>query len=274
MHSRRQPHDGIRQDSEAILGTTASLLEPQRNAEGRCTMNGLGELIADIVAETLWPTSCALCDRPGDVLCAECAASLDFMDYWQTCPVCGAPWGRIQCDHCAAMGLIERDRPHSNAVRLCLASLRYTDSTATLIKTFKDKGEERLSAPLANLLDCTAPPSWKTWAQCITYITATKTARRRRGFDHMELVARRLSALWGLPCLRLLDEPKAKDQRALGRAGRMGNVEGRFRLSAPPLVQRAVVVDDVLTTGSTMEQACAALEEAGCECRCLVVARV
>lgn len=237
-------------------------------------MARIGEAFIGIMAETLWPTRCAICDRPGSVLCPACAASLDYIDYWQACPACGAPWGRVQCDHCAAAQLLERKQERQRNPRLCLGSLQYTDSTATLIKTFKDKGEQRLAEPLAALIGRTAPPSWREWTECITYVTATKAARRRRGFDHIQLIAEALAASWHLPCLRLLEEPRARDQRAFGREERMGNVEGRFRPAAPLAARRAIVIDDVLTTGSTMEEACSSLEAAGCSCRCLVVARV
>lgn len=254
-------------------------------------------LAFDAIAETLWPTRCALCDRPGRVLCDECARTLDFIDYWQACPLCGAPWGRIQCDHCATERILGQARaepetafgqhpqsvnglldapehaPHREP-RPCLGALRYTDRTATLIKTFKDKGEQRLAAHLAGLISRVAPPSWRSWAQCVTYVTATKAARRRRGFDHMELVAQELAARWGIPCLRLLAEPRSKDQRALGRLERKSNMGDRFRALDPLPVRCAIVIDDVLTTGSTMDDACSALEAAGCACRSLVVARV
>ena len=257
--------------------------------------------LANIIAETLWPTRCALCDRQGQLLCEACAHMLDFIDYWQACPVCGAPWGRIQCDHCATARILAqrgktarltnqlgpmpgtrdlaswRTLPQAapeEESRLCLASLRYTEKTATLIKTFKDKGEQRLAPILAGFLIRTAPPSWRTWAECVTYITATKSARRRRGFDHMELVAREVANVWGLPCLRLLAEPRANDQRALGRLGRLSNMDDRFRVQRLPTAGRVIVIDDVFTTGSTMNDACAALESVGCSCRSLVVARV
>ena len=257
--------------------------------------------LTNIIAETLWPTRCALCDRQGQLLCEACAHTLDFIDYWQTCPVCGAPWGRIQCDHCATARILAqrgqtarlpnqlgpmpgtrdlapwRVPPQAapeDESRLCLASLHYTEKTATLIKTFKDKGEQRLAPILAGFLMRTAPPSWRTWAECVTYITATKSARRRRGFDHMELVARELANAWGLPCLRLLAEPRANDQRALGRLGRLSNMDDRFRAQRPSSACRVIVIDDVFTTGATMDDACAALESVGCSCRSLVVARV
>ncbi len=160
------------------------------------------------------------------------------------------------------------------AARPCLSCLLYTERTATLIKTYKDKGEQRLAQTFAQILAHIAPPSWLSWATCITYITASKAAKRRRGFDHMELIANELAALWELPCLQLLDNPRAKDQRTLGRKGRISNMEGRFKATKSLCNHAAIVVDDVFTTGSTMEDACSALEEKGCMCRSLVIARV
>ena len=192
------------------------------------------------------------------------------MDYYQSCPKCGAPWGYIQCDHCATLLLMDIEK----AARPCLSCLLYTEQTATLIKTYKDKGEQRLSQTFAQMLAHIAPPSWLSWATCLTYITASTSAKRRRGFDHMELIARKLAALWELPCLQLLDNPRAKDQRAFGRKGRISNMEGRFKAAKPLCNHAAIVIDDVFTTGSTMDDACSALEEKGCTCRSLVIARV
>ncbi len=234
-----------------------------------------GRILVEAAIETLWPTRCALCDRPGQVLCSRCARALHYMDYWQSCPRCGAPWGRIQCDHCAAQSLLAAQKGEEEPrARPCLGCLRYTQETATLIKTYKDKGEQRLAATFAQIMAHIAPPTWHAEAQCVTYVTASKAARRRRGFDHMELIAQKLAAIWELPCLRLLHEPRAQDQRVLGRAGRMSNMEGRFAPVLPLRVHRTIIIDDVLTTGSTMEDACGALEQAGCICSSLVIARV
>lgn len=257
-----------------------------------------GRALVEAAAETLWPTRCALCDRPGAVLCGACAQALDFIDYYQACPACGAPWGRIQCDHCAAARLRAQEEAETLAdgmragfampaggvhdvapdagagPRPCIGCLRYTPSTATLVKTYKDKGEQRLAGVIAALMADAAPPSWRGWAECVTYITATKAARARRGFDHAGLIATELARIWGVPSMRLLDAPAAADQRTLGRRGRIGNMAGRFAAATVAMPARAVVVDDVLTTGATMGDACAALETAGCRCRCLVAARV
>lgn len=234
----------------------------------------MAHFIAETLCETLWPTRCALCDALGTVLCDSCAAALVPLDFWQACPACGAAWGRIQCDHCTP--LVD---PHvfdgiEPACRRCVSALTYDAHSALLIKTFKDKGEQRLAQPLAGMLARAIPPSWRTWAQAMTYITATRDARRRRGFDHMSLVTENLAAHLGLPCMRLLEEPHTADQRALTRAGRSSNTENRFRTIDGPLPQRVILVDDVFTTGATARAAQRALGQRGCLARVATIARV
>lgn len=230
--------------------------------------------IAEALCETLWPTRCALCDTLGTVLCDSCAAALVPLDFWQACPACGAPWGRIQCDHCTPLVDLHAFDDIEPVCRRCVSALTYDERSARLIKTFKDKGEQRLARPLARILAQAIPPSWRIWAQAVTYITATRDARRRRGFDHMSLVAQQLAECLELPCMRLLEEPRTSDQRALTRASRSGNTENRFRPIDGPLPQRVILVDDVFTTGATARTAQRALSQRGCLARVATIARV
>lgn len=226
------------------------------------------ERIADIICETLWPTRCAVCDKPGDVLCEDCRARLAFVDRWRACPTCGAPWGLIQCDNCSAAAISGQDTPSP-----CISALRLGQAESTIIRTFKDKGEQRLARDLAGFLFDALPPLWLTWANMLTFIPATKEARRRRDFDHMELVARELSKRCNIPMRQLLAEPRSKDQRSLGRKGRQQNMEGRFTARERCDGLRVLLIDDVFTTGATLTDAKRALEEAGAEVRLATVAR-
>ena len=219
--------------------------------------------------ETLWPTRCACCDRPGSVLCPSCRLKLEYLDFWNACPKCGAPWGRIQCARCALAA--QDPSPHQ---AFCLSALRYEERAAALIKTYKDHGERRLAEELAFLLACALPPSWCEWAQALTFVPATKQAKRRRGFDHMEEICLELSRLTDVPCLGLLAAPRTQDQRALGRAGRLRNTLGRFSALEHGRPLRVILVDDVMTTGATLFDARRALMEQGHQVRLASIARV
>ena len=102
----------------------------------------------------------------------------------------------------------------------------------------------------------------------VTWSPDERLRRRRRGFDQAELLAAAVARRWGAPCRRLLDRapgpaqtgltwpPGAGDPRSWVRAG---PTPGRpARLPVP-----VIVVDDVVTTGSTLTAAAWALRAAG-----------
>jgi predicted amidophosphoribosyltransferase len=96
----------------------------------------------------------------------------------------------------------------------------------------------------------------------VTWAPTSRRRRRSRGFDQAELVARRVAAQLGVPCRRLLErEGDDTPQTGRDRAARLhGPV---FRASPRASGQRVLVVDDVVTTGSTLRSAAASLRRAG-----------
>jgi ComF family protein len=88
----------------------------------------------------------------------------------------------------------------------------------------------------------------------------------QRGFNQARLLALELSRRTGAPLLRALRRRKAtRAQAGLTRAGRRANVAGAFAVSNPAAVAglRLLLVDDVMTTGATMNACAAALKRAG-----------
>ena len=227
---------------------------------------------SEIAAETLWPTRCALCDMPGAVLCARCAANLAYVDWWRACRRCGAPFGLVQCDACnpVTLGRIGREGwPFAG----CASAVSFDDAAGRLVRTFKDQGEQRLAANMAAAMTRTLPPGWRFDA--VTFVPATLPAFRHRGFDHAELVAREVACRLQMPCMPSLERPRTRDQRALSAKQRIANLSGRFRALPGIAFQRPLLVDDVYTTGATLCAATDALIAAGCEeVFCLTFARV
>lgn len=96
----------------------------------------------------------------------------------------------------------------------------------------------------------------------VTWAPTSDTRRRKRGFDQAELVARRVAAQLGLPCRRLLArDGSSVPQTGLDRATRLHGPT--FRASPAATGRRVLVVDDVVTTGSTLRSAERALAQAG-----------
>ncbi|MDO4401030.1 MAG: ComF family protein [Coriobacteriia bacterium] len=229
------------------------------------------------MAEVAWTTRCIICDTPGKTLCDSCMVRLPYIDRWLACPRCGAPHGLRQCVECNTLSLAEIDRANPPFAR-CVSVIEHRGPARGIVTGFKDGGEQRLGIHIARLMDRAIPPSWKT-ADALTYVPPDRRALRRRGFDHMAIVASELSRLMGLPVRPLLHKLPTSDQRGLERRERFVNMEGAIRALPPapdmPAPRRVVLIDDVYTTGATLFAACDALHEAGIqEIRCATFARV
>lgn len=234
-------------------------------------VRGAGEA----VAETLWPTRCAVCDRPGELICSQCRLQLRYIEWWRACPRCGAPMGRVQCCECNSvmMRSLERDEPGFDAMA---SVIEYDEAAARIVRTWKDAGERRLCHEMALMMARAAPAAWLAGAPVATPVPATAAALRRRGFDHTAELAQALARLLGITYAETLDRPTTHDQRALGRKGRARNLNGSFKVAGNATVAPyLLLIDDVCTTGATINAAADALREAGAQTiHCLTFARV
>lgn len=217
--------------------------------------------VSEVFLENLWPTRCAICDKPGVLLCKHCRINLPYINYWLTCKRCGAPYGIKQCTECNTTVLEKMGRKHLSYVS-SVACVEYNDISSRIVRCWKDQGERRLGEMMAQQMAQVIPPAWLACAPSIVPIPASKHAYRKRGFDHIEELCEQLSMATRLPILHLFERPKTHDQRALGRTERQANMKGRFvllpRADIPSVV---LLVDDVQTTGATLNAAADALVE-------------
>lgn len=137
----------------------------------------------------------------------------------------------------------------------------YDPPVAGVISAFKDSRRTALAGPLAQLMAqrIAAPAA----GSVLVPIPQSPSRRRERGFNQAELLASQLAREWGLPVQGALMRPDdGRHQRGASRGARLGQVQGAFRAQgrAP---HHAVLVDDVLTTGSTITAAARALRAAG-----------
>lgn len=230
---------------------------------------GLGERLAgglcEGLAEALWPTRCVGCDQPGELVCERCRSSLPWIEQRLACPVCGAPYGRLTCTECGGAWV----------TRCSIAALGFAGAAARMVTCLKDGHELRL-APVMAAAMLTALDEASAWPapdgaprfspsaiDGVCFVPATAAAFSRRGFDHMELVARELCDATGLALSDVLVRPSARDQRSLGRKERASNLEGTMRVCEDVSGMRLLVLDDVATTGASLNEAARALLSRG-----------
>lgn len=231
------------------------------------------EGVSEALAETLWPTRCARCEVPGDVLCDRCRRELPYLDWWRACPRCGAPFGRVQCSECNPVVLAHSGRDHL-PYDACASATVFDDDVARIIRTYKDLGERRLATPLSAIMAHAVDPSWKP--SSTVHIPSSSAALRRRGFDHGKLLTASLAKRLDLPHISALSRPRSRDQRSLSRHARLTNMTESFGILPGVTVPNSILlVDDVYTTGATLFDATDVLHRAGAEhVWCITFARV
>lgn len=88
---------------------------------------------------------------------------------------------------------------------------------------------------------------------------------RDRGWDQIEDIARLLETQHNITVSRCLERRSAMQQKKLGRLARHTNMRGAIAVKGTIAVpQKAIVIDDLMTTGATLEACADALKAAGC----------
>ena len=194
------------------------------------------------------------------------------------CRTCGnqlASWRVVS----AALEQCPRCRRAPGPVDATRAAGHYEGTLRAIIHAFKYDGRSRLAHRLSALM-LEAGAQLLDGAHCVVPIPLHPWRRARRGFNQAEELARHL----GVPTRRALWRVRATaPQTALDARSRRRNLDGAFRLS-PFLTSRrrglwlegktVVLIDDVRTTGATLDACAYVLKMAGTkEVRALTVAQ-
>ena len=150
---------------------------------------------------------------------------------------------------------------------LCLSPLHYRDGVRNAVHRYKFKGCAGLSGLFGELMTRCLSDCRDVAADLVTWAPLHPKRKKHRGYDQAELLARRTAELRGIPAGPTLEKVRntAAQSRQNTEADRRANAEGAYR-ALPGLDltgKRVVLVDDVVTTGSTLAQCAACLRSAG-----------
>ncbi|MCL5424537.1 ComF family protein [Halomonas sp. NPDC076908] len=198
------------------------------------------------------PGYCAFCLAPaeGHGWCFTCEQELPWNLH--ACRQCGEPVGHAQplCGHCLV------DPPAFSATH---TGLLYQGVVKELVHDFKFHATTRAGMLLFDLMLMT-PPTDK--GDAFLSVPMTPTNARARGFNQSHWLAEQLAKICDVPLVnarRIKDSPS---QRTLNRRERVANLAGAFVIEAK-LPRHIVIIDDVVTTGSTGHALATAALKAG-----------
>ncbi|HPC24680.1 MAG TPA: phosphoribosyltransferase family protein [Fervidobacterium sp.] len=174
------------------------------------------------------------------------------------CIVCGnKSFGKRLCPDCEAF-LSKPPAPVTKRVNNhdVLYFGFYEEKLRDFILSYKFHNHHSLCGDLAKLVNSVIV-THKVSFDIITYVPATKSAKKRRGYDHVELITKQLSKLVEKPWIKSMEAVRETDQ--LKTLDRKEAVMGKFDIlddtSRFLTEKKVLLIDDVLTTGSTMEEA-------------------
>lgn len=215
-------------------------------------------------------TQCAFCERkaPNGLICRLCEKDIQRIE-GPLCTCCGKPMAMEgSCEDCIA-------RPQTYFV--CNRSaVRYNTKMKDIMSLYKFRGQESLADVLAEWLEQAYQAYYAEISlDAITFVPIHEQRLRERGFNQAEQLALRLSRKTKLPLVSLLRRTRVTDKQSKKhRTERLAALRDAFewQTGLEP-IQKVLLVDDVYTTGSTVNECARVLAEQGIIVYGLTVAR-
>jgi ComF family protein len=140
----------------------------------------------------------------------------------------------------------------------------YTPVAQELLGSWKIEGLRGLSRDFAAILAETLDTPFFGSA-VIVPVPPRPGKIHDRGWDQIDDIAVSLSRDFGYPVVRCLERTSSVAQKTLDRLGRKTNLRGRIAVrNTTPVPASAIVLDDLMTTGATLDACAEALKNAGC----------
>lgn len=224
--------------------------------------------ISNFFLELFFPSFCFGCEREGAYLCPDCKETLEISEY-SYC-LCNKNPLRLPPENKTGKCVRCEDKKLSGLY----SSLAYKEKflTRKLIHKFKYAGVKTLAKNLAEIMAEHLIISGKNtddiWENGVLVPVPMECRKlKERGYNQAEKMAKELAKIVKIPVVSdvLLKISKTKAQMKLSARKREENLKGAFAVKKPAGIagKKIFLVDDVYTTGSTMEECAKTLREAG-----------
>ncbi len=207
----------------------------------------------------LFPDRCFVCGALGEQLCATCAKTI-CSPHTDHCPRCGQA------------GVFPRSCPCGPDLPAITALFSLTPALRTFLHQIKYKNQKQLTGLIPTLLKTnqikTLSLIARTPGAILVPIPLHRRRERERGFNQSRLIAQEISQITSAPCAEILERTRETQSQAKTkrRPDREKNTKGAFTCTTKlPSIKntQVILVDDVVTSGSTMAAAASALMRGG-----------
>ena len=223
-------------------------------------MSILSELLRD-VSSLFFPARCAVCGEPlaaGErMLCTYCRATAPLTGYWREAdnPVVRKCWGMVPVVQASGFLFFV----HGSGWRQLIHGFKYRGSWRTAREMGEWYGRYLSESGLYADVECVVPLPLHPFKRC------------RRGYNQSEYIAEGIAAQLGVPVERrsVYRRRNTAIQARKSHRERAGNVEGAFAVRHPERLagRHVLLVDDVMTTGSTLLSCAGEILRAVPDCR-------
>lgn len=209
--------------------------------------------ISESILNFVFPPVCILCR--------------DYVQFGHAALVCGRCWQDLPACKSDAQNTGSRTK----SVSSCHSMWQYNDAVEKIIHEMKFFRKRKLCRRVGEYLaELAVDEESLTSSDALVPVPLHRARLRERGYNQSELLAGAISDRIGLPVQADLVERvrRTKAQSQLSAAERQANVEEAFKVLRPKQVQGKclILVDDVMTTGATLNACADALLRAGASC--------
>lgn len=215
------------------------------------------------IKDVLFPKTCPGCDRilgRGELICEACKNKIQYI-VEPRCKKCGKGLAKEEYELCY-------DCQHSTHLfRMGVAAFRYDKLISKSIYRFKYHNRRTYARFYGTALYTSCKDDIKRWqADALIPVPIHRRKEQRRGYNQAELLANELGKIMDVPvdnrCLKRIRD--TKPQKDFDKTGRKKNLEKAFKICTDVVeYKKVILVDDIYTTGSTIDECASVLMQAG-----------
>ena len=213
--------------------------------------------------DILFPRFCIKCKKEGLYICNEC--SIFTSETQPVCPLCGlaSKFGKTHksCYTPQCLDGLTSIWDYEDIIKDALHIIKYQGKFHILEELIErlisiiTKNPESFSEFVTLLTDENT---------IITFVPIHKSKKIQRGFDQAELLADHIATLGNKKPIKLLERTKqTQSQFELNKKERLNNIKNAFSFIGKENIKKVIIVDDIWTSGATMQECCRVLKENG-----------